>query len=261
MDGGRSISIFRRFFLSLLFLIATSPSWAVFALVSNRADQGPLFGDAFTSGSLDTSGANLVVIFTHANNNSITSLTDSKGNTITALTEIHTAGNNYLRLWYITNPIVGSGHTVTISAPASDIYASMYIASFSGSNTSSPFDVQSVADSNNTNVTTQQPGSITPTEDNEVVISGGQSGLGTGHTISSVDSGMTQTNTISGLDFFSAAGSLAYIIQTTAGAINPTWTAGTSNKMGAVIASFKSGGAAAAAVPNPHILQRPVFFR
>lgn len=105
---------------------------------------------------------------------------------------------------------------------------------------------------------TVQPGSITPSEDNELVVSG-WAWTTTGVTVTSV-TGMTLVNQLDAGAPPGAAG--AYVIQTVASAINPTWNyTGSPGFFGPSQASFKSGGGVVASGPQKRIFGRPVFYR
>jgi len=186
-----------------------------------------------TTGAIDTSGASLLVVSLASHSGaSENTLSDSKSNTWIPLTD--PGGVIRLRLFYATNPTVGSGHTFTASDVVSS-FPAVAVASFSGANTSSPFDVENGA--SGLSFTTLQPGSITPTEDNELVISAlthqqlsDPVGIDGGFTITD------QVQLVGGLAFGLA---FAYLIQTSAAAANPTWSINDAANGSAVIASFK----------------------
>jgi len=200
------------------------------AFVSSVA-AGSSYNNNVTTGSADTSGATLLVVVVSTYGTGGT-LTDSNSNTWNALTRRGSAGDAGCQIYYAVNPTVGSGHTFTYSSTAK--YPSVAAMAFSGADTSSPFDVQNGA--NNTTMTTLATGSVTPSEDNELIIAGygGYSGA-----VSSIDSGMTIANSVAYSANHLAAGS-AYKIQTTATAINATWTIGSASINAAAIATFKA---------------------
>jgi hypothetical protein len=188
--------------------------------------------DTATTSAVNTTGANLIVI--QASNYAVQAaptITDNKSNTWTALTA---QAGSVVRgtLYYCLNPTVGSGHTFTITSTGG--YPSLSILAFSGVATTSAFDVQNGSTASSS--TTVAPGSITPSAANELVITG----VGTqSAAVSSVGSGFTIGSTAnwSASQFGS---SLAYLIQTTATAENPTWTMSGSATLSAEIASFKA---------------------
>lgn len=191
-----------------------------------------------TSPAIITTGANLIVLgVAYANSHTVT-ISDSKGNTYTALNTATTTAQVGL-LYYCLNPIVGSGHTFTIGTSSSQ--QSMCIAAFSGVKTASAFDQQNA----NTSLvagTTVQPGSVTPSVANSLVVtmhSAAFIDLGGGV---SVDSGFSQTDYVPLVASTSYGTSLAYLVQGAAAAINPTWTDSVSNSFKvATIATFKPG--------------------
>ncbi len=198
-----------------------------------------------TSSSIDTTGATLLVMGLAGFQivaNSYT-ISDSKGNTWTPLTAKDTGAAHEARtqLFYVANPTVGTGHTFDW-AYAGYGNATAAVIAFSDCLTVSPFDQQN-GFGTNSEVSTVQPGSITPTEDNEVVVVMGgfpndmNSGSG------SINGGFTIAHQREFGGSNCVGGLMAYLIQTTAAAANPTITAPTgTDPMSAVIASFKSAG-------------------
>src|SRR3990167_999594 len=206
-----------------------------------------------TTSAIDTTGATLLIIVcTRDVTSSAVAPTDNKGNTWTQLTAQTIADNNALSIWYVNSntPTVGSGHTFDYSASVE--FNELAVFTFSGS-VASPFDVQNGATVAGSS-TTIQPGSITPSEDNTVVISGASGPFGSNEW--SVDG---EFNAITMGDYTAWTLGAAYLIQTSAAAANPTWTFPTSiaNKI-SVIASFKASGGGGAAVKD--IIQGYIAF-
>lgn len=205
-----------------------------------------------TSSAIDTTGATLLVggLAGFQPTNPYT-IEDSKGNTWTALTIQATGAAQEARtgLYYVANPTVGTNHTFSW-AFAGYGNATMVFAAYSGATTTSPFDQQN-GNATNANVSSIVTNSVTPTQDNELVIvmGGFSNNMNTG--TGSIDGGFTivaqrefgGSNVVGGL--------FAELIQTTATAANPTVTAPTSSgPMSAVIATFKAaagGGSTASA--------------
>lgn len=189
-----------------------------------------------TSG-IDTTGANLIIINDSFFGGSSTP-TDSKGNIWTGLTG-QGVGGRAVRLYYCYNPTVGSGHTFTSTAA----FSSIQVQAWSGS-AASPFDQE------NGGVGVLQPGSITPTEDNELLVVGLSHSDGT--VTQSINGGFTipPGNDIanSGND----GGAMAYLVQTSAAAANPAWSPGTNART--VIASFKAGAGGGGGTVKPWFL-------
>lgn len=193
-------------------------------------------GNGFTTSSTDTSGANLLTVVLSDLDGS-TTLSDSKSNSWTKLN--NPGGPPFTAIWYAKNPSVGTGHTFT--ATATSKFPALCMAAFSGCDTSSPFDQQTAGAGPSSPI---QPGSVTPSVANEVIITGhAHDGAGTQL---SVDSGFTITDhEPNHSNNYGAA--LAYLIETTATAQNPTWTLLSGETCFAVIATFKPSGGAAAA--------------
>ena len=188
--------------------------------------------DLVTTSGIDTTGANLIILGVSYNTGTTPTITDSKGNTWTGLTAQAQASNGASRIYYCYNPTVGSGHTFSNSTSGG--FSTITVQAWADA-LSAPFDQENGAKT--AGASTLATGSITPGVDNEVIISHFMfSAAGT----ASVNSSMT----ISNQQNFGAAnnygGALAYKVQTTATAINPTWTSGGgSTGLAATIASFK----------------------
>lgn len=205
---------------------------STFSLISSTSAAGNT--NTVTTTGITTTGANLIVIGLSTNTGGVVALTDSKGNTWTPLTAKAVTSNGTSQMFYCFGPTVGTGHTFTNAGSSN--FCSIFVQAWSGAQ-SAPFDVQNGA--TNAAASTLATGSITPTVNNEVVISHFMfSVAGT----ASVNSGLTisnQTNFGSGNNY---GGAMGYIVQTTAGAINPTWTSGGgATGLAATIASFKVG--------------------
>ncbi len=182
-------------------------------------------------------GANLLVasvaFYVPSGTPTASHISDSSGNTWVALTAKTAVSSCGEMLFYAKNAAVGASQTFTISKSGS--YSSIVVMGFSGVDTTAPFDVEN---GTNWSGTTAQPGSITPSVDNELVISGCGDAAPT--------TTWTCNGNFSGTEIYynqvpstTEGNALAYEIQTTATARNPTWTLGTSGGGNVVIASFK----------------------
>lgn len=200
-------------------------------LVSTKAAASYIFGAA-TSPPVDTTGCDIIWLV-QANINGAPNVLDSEGNSWSSAALGATA-NIYCQIFYCQNPITSTMHVFTANTPA--IGTALAMLGASGS-VSSPFD--QVSGANNDSTTSQQPGSVTPTEDYEILILGvSESDDGT------VDSGFTIAEQVSPWAGNNVGVALAYKIQTTAGAENPTWTlAGGANQVNALLTTYKSAGA------------------
>jgi hypothetical protein len=113
-------------------------------------------------------------------------------------------------------------------------FATIDFAAFSGADTVSPYESENGAGS--TSAATLQPGTVTPNEANALIISGASGALSATFSIN-LGFTITDQNTGSPSSFASA---MAYLIQTNAVAVNPTWTESPSGKLAVNIAVFKA---------------------
>jgi hypothetical protein len=207
-------------------------AFGLFAHVAGSSAGGP----GFTTSSLDTTGANLIVVLVSDYLPSSTTLSDSRSNTWTPLTAKNGSSQSRLQLYYCYAPTTDAAHTFTVSNSGGS-YPAISVLALSGA-ANSPFDVENGGSTGS--ASSLQPGSVTPSVDNEIVITGlGGVTQGT----MSINSGFTISDQFAynGSAFGS---SLAYLVQTTATAENPTWSwNGGANEATAVIATFKSSGA------------------
>jgi hypothetical protein len=161
-------------------------------------------------------------------------MSDSKSNTWTEIGPAGPAGGQQSgALFYSHNPTVGTGHTFSYTGG----YVSMEVQAWSGSTSSA-----TVLDQDNFSAT-DTPGSITPTQNNELVVTSCNTDFGSltapsPYTVSDNDPDSGATN---------YGGAFAYNIQTTAAATNPAWTSGgDSNSM---VASFFAPASGAGLTP------------
>jgi hypothetical protein len=158
------------------------------------------------------------------------SLADSKSNTWIPLVEY--GGGPRIRLFYCLGPTVGSGHTFT--GTASGGFPSVSVLALSGVLAASAFDAENGA-------AAVQPGSVTPSEDNEILIT--SLSFYPSNTVS-INSGFTISNQVDFSNGVNMGLAMAYKIQTSAGAENPTWSPSSSfTEQASAIACFKSAAA------------------
>lgn len=190
-------------------------------------------GSPDTSSGVNTSGADLLAAFvTYWHNAAAPSFSDSYGNTwVPILTEVNANGERG-SLYYVANPTVGSSHTISVSNAGNSGGATF--AAFSGAH-ATPLD-QASSDGGT------QPGSVTPSENNELLVSAFGAGDGAAPGPFTPDGGFTVTDYIDYVFFGTEPNALAYLIQTTAAAANPSWSPGSGPVF---IASF------APAIPLP----------
>jgi hypothetical protein len=189
-----------------------------------------------TTSSIDTTGANLIVIWYVSNAGQ--TITDNKGNTWSTLTLRSNGVDTIGRLLYCLSPTVGTGHTFSNGSSFSWIS----VAAFSGAAAASVFDQENGAGPG-TNSTSLATGSITPGENNELVIAAvGNGGANTSSYVADSADSFTLINSANSINGVSYGGGLSYQIQTTATARDHDWSWTTSATRVAAIASFKAEG-------------------
>ncbi len=232
-----------------------------FALVANVAAGSSDGGNNVTTGGVDTTGATLLIVGVASYDGSGTpvaiTVSDSKGNTWTPLTRTTFLSGAVIvcQFFYCAVPTVGAGHTFSVSSTGA--FPTLAAAAFTG-NTGTPFDQENGGRASG--VTSLQPGSVTPTEDDELLVT--IVGSNTTNTLS-LDGGFTETDEVaySGGNHFGA--SMAYLIQASLAAANPTWSWSNSTGAAAAIATFKaaagtptdSSGIHAKAAPLQQVIQ------
>lgn len=187
--------------------------------------------------TVNTTGASIVyVAVSQFNGITIGTLTDSKSNTWIGLTARIGPAEAYNRIFYCAPCTVGSGHVFTWDNGTS-IFGALAIQAWSGSNVS-PFDVQNGAVAA-AGVKPIQPGSVTPSQNNSLIITSVDPTGATTAASYTVDSGFTITDSINAQPGIEGL-AMGYLVQSTAGAVNPSWSwTGTSNDSAATIAVFK----------------------
>lgn len=198
-------------------------------------------GTTVTTSGINTTGATLITItFSDYSAQSRSTVSDTYTNTWTYLTSQPITGSARQTLAYCLNPTVGSGHTFTVQVGGgTNCFPAVCVSAWSGVATSSAFDQTNGFESATTS-TSAQPGSVTPTTTNQLVISGVSLGTGATTSGSITDPGFAVTDgvTVSAGNHFGVA--MGYLIQTTISAQNPTWTWSGSAARACSIASFKS---------------------
>ncbi len=215
-------------------------AWSV---VGSAKGEGGINGA--TTSAIDTTGANLVVISV-AGDVSVNSLavSDNKSNTFTSIVLSGSVdGYGKAQLFYCLNPTVGTGHTFTVGP--SSTASGITVLAFSGAAASSALD-QYTSNYSTSAATTGTTGSITPSENGEMLVFGGPCG-GNGTSFSSSSVGTVAQSTTGTTDSDYSIG-IGYYEQTTATAINPTLTWNSSSVWGATIASFKGAGGGGATI-------------
>jgi len=215
--------------LLLSLLLMSVPAWGAFSYIASASG-----GPAGTTPAIDSTGATLLVVVVAldagAGTRTVGDNVGGYGNTYTLAKTVTSVGGGINEIYYCVNPAhVGSGHTFTVASANS--YPSIYAAAYSGS-AASPLDsiTNSATISSGTSI---QPGSITPSCTNELVIAGLMAEAGT-PTVSGATLRQARA-TQSG----SFGGALADSIQTSKTAINPIWSF-SSGHAGATIVAFRA---------------------
>lgn len=208
-----------------------------FALVANATAQA---ASNATTGAIDTTGANLLIaVVGWYSAVGEPTLTDSKSNSWTMLTK-KTSNNMSVLIYYAIGATVGSGHTFTASGTGK--YATICVGAFSGGHASSPYEAES-AGATSGSATSLQPGTLTPAENDELVITG--LGLDGSTSAESINGGFTITDLMRFAPGVAEGAGMAYLIQTSAAAANPTWSWTSGVPCGAVQACFRAASVAA----------------
>ena len=191
-----------------------------FALLTHTA-KGATASNTVTTTAIDTTGATVIAIVLAGSLGAFTpsDLSDSASNQAAYLfCPVQNAG---LILVFIINPATSASHTFTYTQTFS--YPSLAVASFSGA----AGGLQTSDGANNVASTTVQPGSLTPSGANGLLVTGYTNNLSTGTPTFTIDSSFIKTDQIDGGATPSTV-ALAYLIQTSAVSVNPTWTTSTS---------------------------------
>jgi hypothetical protein len=125
---------------------------------------------------------------------------------------------------------VGTGHTFTSGGS----FCAACFAAFSGVQTSSPFDVENGANSQNSAAST---GSVSPNQASSLIIAG--IGVASGATYS-INASFSITNSVAGVGGVNYGAAMAYLVQTSASAVNPAWTFAGGQSAAVEIAVFKA---------------------
>ena len=222
------------------------PSRATISIVAHTSVVGNGASVTVTTLNINTTGATaeFIGVIDYNADPSNTPPSDSLGNTwtyIATATAPANAGGATVRsgIFYCLNPTTGTAQNFSVTS----IYGPVFVIAASGVATSAALDLHSEAGAGGYTSSTVQPGGITPSQNGEILITlldGGT--FGTPYTIDSSFTNPDSQAYTSGLSF---GGSMGYLIQTTAGVEDPTWSATTQPNvfgLGTNIASFKASG-------------------
>jgi hypothetical protein len=212
-----------------------APAHATISIVAHTGAVSAGGGNTVVTPAINNTGANFGVAVVADYNfvNPLGPITDSNSGNVWIATTSYDATYCRVTIFYSTGPTFGSSETFTYTKSGS--FPSMNVATFGGVLVPSPLDQGNGAAGNATSI---QTGNITPTTNNQLIIAGLNFN---GTETISIDTGFTITDQQqfnSGNNF---GGAMAYLVQGSAGAINPTWTfSGGSADTSANIASFKA---------------------
>lgn len=223
------------------------------ANLGHNLSYGAFFETEWDSDTLDTTGANLIVIAVSSEDDSDPVVTSNKSGTVQNGTRYYTFVSNSRQFFYIANPGVGTGHVFHISNVVVGI---AWISWWSGADTTAPFDQENGSTNGADGQSTTQPGTVTPTTDGQLVLAMATAGpfgqydndFGAG----TVSSPFTFLDTKNGESFVNYPIGGAYEIQTTATARNPTFTPPNTGYLSSAAATFKAAAAASGGgIPVP----------
>lgn len=226
----------------------------------NSATLGSTGGGSVTTNAVDMTGSGgadfFVMVTSSYNAGNAMSGADSGLNTWAPLTRYNDGVLLFTQLFYTTNyPATNSAsQTFTGACSGTGSFPSAAVIGFKGVHATTPFDAGKDSGGATIAGTTVQPGSLTPSVDNALVIAGLSFSASESPSIDSGYSTPITTNYQAGNHFGVSA---AYLIETTATPTNPTWTVGASVDMGAVLGVFLTvaGGVAFVAAPGLNIRQ------
>jgi hypothetical protein len=185
-------------------------------------------GSNCATSALNTTGATLLVIGKTDYSSTMATPTDSNGNTWNGLTLFaNWFGNSReFQMFYAYNPTVGTSHIFYAGGSSSD--SNIFVSAYSGTlTTSAVFDTQSGAGNS------AQPGSITPSQTGELLVT-------LYYTENLSTSGPSINDGFSVLNFQPSTypgGADGFLFDSNTSAINPTWSGG--GNTGVSMASFK----------------------
>jgi len=202
---------------------------------------GASSGAAVTSGAIDTTTATLIVISVaydcgnqgatgstpYADN--MTAPTDSLANTWVHIRSQQNS-EQMESLWYAVSPTVGAAHTFTFTS-AGAAKPTLHVLAFNTTNTQLEIHAGGIGGFGDT---TCPMNSRTPSKNAALIVTGLDFSFAGTITINGSFTLVNQVN-VSGAH---VGGAIAYLIQTTAAAVGPTWTSSTTNLMRASMAIF-----------------------
>jgi hypothetical protein len=187
-----------------------------------------------TTAAIDTTGADLLLIALTYQGAAAPTFSDSKSNAApTSIISAQNTNSNFtVALWYIPTPIVGTGHTFTLTRTGS--FCSVAVQAWSGSSGSGTLD-QSNGNASALFGTTVQPGAVTPGASGELLVTAVEADVLAGM---SIGAGFTISDQIGFLSGTAEGIGMAYLVASGSLPTNPTWTSSLPADLAAVIATF-----------------------
>ena len=215
------------------------------AFVAQNATGGSVNG--VTSSTVNTTGANLIVLSVSWGSGGTPTISDSKTNSWTKGTTYNSSVYSTC-LWYCLAPATDANHTFTASISSG--YPVIGVIAVSGVAASSPYDQHNGSATGS--ASTLATGSITPSQGGCLVVSSMFYG---GGNYSSVTESLTvaYSNYLANTHY---GGAIGYIIQTSAAAVNPSWTISGASQIATAVASFLPAAGGASGGPFPFFTRR-----
>jgi len=195
-------------------LFSTTSAFGSITLIAHTTAAG---NNGATTGSINTTGADLIVIIIAAQLNKSIATSDSKTNAwslpVLDSTQASTGANQALYMSWSFPTTVGSGHTFTVSGTG--LAAGFMVLAFSGAGgmTNSAFSAGLLG------------GSVTPPFSNSLIVSGVSCNSTPSSGSFTINSGFTITDQQLFTGGSNYAGAAAYLVQTSPAAVNPNWSA------------------------------------
>jgi hypothetical protein len=237
--------------VALVVLIAQAAGAIALVNSSSAIDSSGGFAATLAAPAINASAGNLIAVYTHCEQNTVGSITDTAGNTYTGLTA-GTRGAGFPRgQWFYAKNIAGNAANVVTLHIAGGGGVSQFtgiaVLQFSGLDTAAPLDVDIAGGGFITSPVTSS--AFTTSTANEVILMGvdwninaGTLTAGTGYTI--------QESQLSASPSIAAQYKIVASVQVAVTA-SLSWTGGFAT-VDHGVASFKAAAAGATAVPRKH---------
>ena len=199
-----------------------------------------------TTPSVNTTGADLIVLQVSGAGKRSWTISDSKGNAWVSGTRYDSPGKDpSIRLYYCANPTVGSDHTFTLSG--NNVYGTIQMSAWSGCDTSDPFEAENGQGGSVGDVDSLTSGAVAPASNNALLI-----GCFAGFADTpgfSCDPAFAEMIAPAGILGKTYSMDVAYYVQTTAGEISAEWSwSGRIDPTDDAVASITAFNAAAPSV-------------